>query len=309
MKQILRSLGLTMQQVFCAGVILSAIGAAHAGGVGIASGQQTGTNYPMAQDIVKACSTPQSPITNIVSDGSLDNLAKVYGDKNSQYGIVQADALVYQQGVDPKMMDRIQMVFPFFSSEIQLVVKDTTNINSLTDLQGKRVSEDVEGSGTWVSVQVIKQLTGLTWNFANASQRDGLNAVLSGQLDAMFINAGRPVSMLSSVPSGLKLVSIANPKLDAFGLYTKSTIPSGSYPFQKTSIQTYKVDNVLVTYAFKSQYQKEIGDLVTCVTRNIGNLQKNGHPKWRDVDPMDIERIKWQSHPAAVAAIKRETRK
>jgi TRAP-type uncharacterized transport system substrate-binding protein len=115
--------------------------------------------------------------------------------------------------------------------------------------------------------------------------------------------------MFTHVPSGLKLVSISNPKLDAFGLYTKSMIPSGTYPFQKQSIQTYKTDNVLVTFAFKNQYQKEIGDLVTCVTRNLSELQQHGHPKWRDVDPTDIDRIKWQAHPSAVAAIKRETHK
>jgi TRAP-type uncharacterized transport system substrate-binding protein len=141
-----------LNTVVAIGMSVMVITHAHAGPVGIASGQQSGTNYPMAADIARVCSTAQSPITNIVSDGSLDNLAKVYGDKNVQYGIVQTDALVYQQGVDPKMMDRIEMVFPFFSSEIHLIVRANSPINSLSDLQGRRVDEDVEGSGSWVSV-------------------------------------------------------------------------------------------------------------------------------------------------------------
>lgn len=277
--------------------------AVHAAPVGIASGQPSGTNYPMAADIARTCSTAQAPITNVSSDGSLDNLAKVYGDKNVQYGIVQTDALVYQQGVDPKMMDRIQMVFPFFSSEIHLIVRANSPINSLADLQGKKVDEDVEGSGSWVSVQVIKSLTGYSWNAVNLQQAAGLQAVQNGTVDAMFVNAGRPVGMLANA-QGVKLVSINNPKLDAFGLYTKSTIPSGSYPFQSQSVQTYKTGNVLVTYAFKNQYQKEIGALVTCVMHNLPQLQQTGHPKWKNVDPTDIERIKWQVHPAALAAIR-----
>lgn len=281
---------------------------AYAAPVGIASGQPSGTNYPMTADIARVCSTAQAPISNIVSDGSLDNLAKVYDDKNVQYGIVQTDALVYQQGVDPKMMDRIQMVFPFFSSEIHLVVRANSPINSLNDLQGRRVDEDVQGSGSWVSVQVIKQLTGLNWSPVNMQQAQGLQALKDGHIDALFVNAGRPVSMLSQVQSGLKLVSISNPRLDAFGLYTKSTIPSGSYPFQSQSVSTYKTGNVLVTYAFKNQYQKEIGGLVSCVMRNLPQLQATGHPKWKNVDPTDIERIKWQVHPAALAAIRRGTK-
>lgn len=88
-------------------------------------------------------------------------------------------------------------------------------------------------------------------------------------------------------------------------------LSTGTYPFQSTAIQTYKVTNVLVTFAFKNQFQSEIGDLVTCITKNIDKLQSDSqyHPKWKDVDPTDIDRVKWPVHPSAVAAIKREMKK
>lgn len=277
--------------------------------VGIASGQPTGTNHPMAADIAKVCSTSTSPISNIVTDGALDNLFKIYGDKNTQYGIVPVDALVYQKGQDPKMMDRIMMVFPFFSVEVHLVAKNGSTINSLADLAGKRVVEGPEGSGTWVTVQVIKALTGIKWQGFHASQKDGFNAVMAGQADAEFIVAGKPIKLLEQ-SQGFKLVSVKHPALDGFKLYRKTMIEGGAYSSQKTSVQTIKVDNVLATYAFKNQYQKEIGDLVSCITRNVGKMQTEPgfHPKWKDVDPLDITRIEWPAHPAAVSAIKRESR-
>lgn len=290
-------------QVIALGASLLAL-AAHAAPVGIASGQPTGTNHPMAEDIRKTCSTQASPITNVVSDGSLDNINKIYGDRNVQYGIIQEDALVYQQGIDPKMMDRIVMIFPFFSTEIHAVVKENSPIRSLADFQGKRVVEGPEGSGTWVTVQVLKAMTKVSWQPLLASQKDGLNAVLNGQADVEFIVAGRPIGMLEKQP-GIRLVSLSHPALDSFKYYTRAMIPTGTYAAQKTAVQTYKVNNVLATYAFKNQYQQEIAELVTCITRNIGTLQQTGHPKWRDVDPLDIERISWPSHPAAVSAIKR----
>ncbi|HLP28726.1 MAG TPA: hypothetical protein VK147_08800, partial [Candidatus Didemnitutus sp.] len=107
----------------------------------------------------------------------------------------------------------------------------------------------------------------------------------------------------------VKLVPVSHPKLNTFKYYTSTMIQSGTYPFQKSGVQTIKVDNALITFAFKNQYQKEIGDLVTCITRNVGRLQTDGHPKWRDVDPLDIDRIQWQAHPAAVQAIKREAKR
>lgn len=283
---------------------------------GIASGPKTGTNYPMAQNIVDVCSTPQAQGSNVESTGSVDNLFKVYGDPTAQFGIVQADAAVYQQGLDAKMMSKIQMVFPFFSTEMHLVAKDGSPITSLAQLAGKNVVEGPEGSGTWVTVQVIKKLTGIKWNGFYASQTDGMTAVVGGQADAMFVVAGVPVGIIQKT-AGIKLVPLSHPSLDSFGLYTKTMIPTGVYGAAKTGVGTYKVDNMLVTFAFKSERQKEIGDLVTCITRNVEKMQTakkpDGtplyHPKWKDVDPLDISRIKWPAHPAAVAAIRRETKK
>lgn len=280
--------------------------AASAATVGIASGQPTGTNYPMTADIAKVCSTAQSPINNITSDGSLDNIAKIMSDKSTQYGIIQTDALEYMKGQDPSGMAKIQMVFPFFSTEMHIVAKDGSQINSLAQLAGKNVVEGPEGSGTWVSVQVIKALTGIKWNAIKASQKDGLDMVIAGKADAEFIVAGAPVSILQKA-IGFKLVPLQHPALDGFALYTKALLPSGMYPSVKGTTVTYKVDNVLATFAFKNQYQAEISELVSCLARNVGKLQtaEGFHPKWRDVDPLDIDRIKWPSHPSAVAAIKR----
>lgn len=279
-------------------------------GAGIASGQKTGTNNPMTEDIIKVCSREDYPLRNVVTSGSVDNIHKIYTDPNSQFGIIQEDALAYQQKIDPKMMSRVVAVFPFFSVEVHAVATKGAEINSLADLAGKRVVEGPEGSGTWVTVQLIKELTGVKWETVpgNLSQADGLKAVQSGVADVEFIVAGQPIKVLSAA-QGLKMVPITHPKLDAYKFYTKTQLSSGTYPWQSQSVSTYKVNNVLATFAYKNQYQKEISDLVTCITKNVDGLQANGHPKWRDVDPLDIERVKWPVHPAALAAIKRESKK
>jgi TRAP transporter TAXI family solute receptor len=281
---------------------------AHAGKVGIASGQPTGTNFPMIEDIRRICSTPTSPITNVISDGSIANIDKIYSDSSTQYGIVQVDALEYMKGQDPKMISKILMVFPFFSTEIHLLVKNSSSIRTLADLEGKNVVEGPDGSGTLITVQVIKALTSMKWEPIQASQTEGFKKVMSGEADAEFIVAGKPIAMLQQ-ESGYRLIPISHPALNNFALYTKATISNGTYPSQTQSIQTYKVANVMATYAFANQYQKEIGDLVSCITKNLGTFQSTGHPKWRDVDVHDIESIKWPVHPAALAAIKREQKK
>lgn len=295
---------------------LAAVDAARAAPVGIASGQPSGTNHPMIEDVKAACSTPTSPISNVVTNGSIDNIFAVYNDKATQYGISQEDALVYQQGADPKMMTNIVMVFPFFSTEMHLVVPANSPIRSLADLQGRRVIEGPDGSGTWVSTQVVKGLTGLQFAQFPGSllgQADGLKAVQTGQADAMFVNAGVPIKMLETA-RGVRLVPMTHPALDQFKYYTRTVIPSTAYPMMGgQSIPTYKVRNGLITYNYKNQYQAEIGQLVTCITRKLPELQAgnggggkdgNAHPKWRDVNPLDIDALQWPVHPAAARAIK-----
>ncbi len=276
---------------------------------GIASGQPTGANHPMVEDIRKVCSTQTRPINNVVSNGSIENIFLVYSDKSTQYGIAQQDALVYQQGLNSKMMERILMVFPFFSVEVHLIVLADSPIRRLEDLQGKRVAEGPDGSGTFVTTQVIKGLTGVSWVASDAGQAESIKMLKAKQLDAVFIVAGAPVKILQTTP-GLKLVSIRNPKLDNFKYYSQTMLASNKYEFQKTPVQTYSVDNVLITFAFKNQYQQEIGDLITCLTRNLGKLQSSAeyHAKWRDVNPLDINRIKWPIHPAAEKAIRSNSR-
>lgn len=272
--------------------------------VGIASGERSGTNWPMAEDIRAVCGTPGTPINNVASSGSLDNIYKIYSDSTVQYGIVQEDALVYQQGLDAQMMARIMMVFPFFSTEIHIVVAGKSPIRSLADLKGKRVVEGPKDSGTWVTSNTIKKLTGVQWEGVSLSLQDGLAAVRDGKADAEILVAGAPIALLANA-AGLRLIDLSHPVLDAFKYYKKTRIRSGIYPFQAEAVDTYKVQNALATFAFKYEHQKEIEALVTCIACNIEGMQTDTrrHPKWKDVTPLEINRVTWPAHPAAVRAI------
>lgn len=309
MKQAYHMTAIALSTSLLIGVCISAAGAP----VGIASGQPTGTNFPMVEDIKAACSTPSSPITNIVTNGAIDNIGAVFNDKTTQYGVADETALAYMKLADPKMMDNIVMVFPFFSTDMHLVVASNSPIKTLNDLQGKRVIEGPNGSGTWVSTQVLRGLTKLSWAPSYEGQAEGLAALKAGKVDAMFITAGAPVGMLRTA-TGIRLVPLQHPALNDFKYFTSTSLPSTTYPLMGgQTIPTYKVRNGLVTYNYRNQYQAEIAQLVTCITRKLPALQAgkdgggkdgNAHPKWRDVNVLDIDALQWPVHPSAAKAIK-----
>lgn len=273
-------------------------------GVGIATGDRTGTNYPIGQDIARVC--PQLGIRVEQTVGSLENVYRIYSDPRVQYGIVQEDALRYLEAYYPTQMGRIKMVFPFFLSDFHLIVRADAGIQRLEDLAGRRVVTGPAKSGTWVTTERIKQVTGLGWQEQSLPQGDGLNALLGGRADAMFFVAGTPIGSLRDLGAHhreqLRLVSLSHPALDP--LYPRATIPAGTYPWQPEAVPTYTVRTALATFDYKRSHQDNIRGLVGCITRQLEELKRTGHPRWREVDLLDIDKLHWPVHPAARQAIR-----
>jgi TRAP transporter TAXI family solute receptor len=265
---------------------------------GLTTGSSSGTYYAVGKDIASACSSVV-PLTVYESAGSVSNVERVLSDKRYQYGIVQQDALAYKALSDQKAKDKIKMIMPLYNDDIHLIATQQSNIRSINDLRGKRVIVGADGSGNWVTSQIIKAKTGIQWTDVEVAPDVGLSQLLLGQADAMFYVIGKPAKLLQQAGSAangkIRLVPIQHPNLDGF--YISSTIPDGIYDWSKTPVRTYSVKNVLVTFDFKSQYQKEIGGLTACIVNHLGDFQATGHSKWREVDPSDYKLVKWPTHP------------
>ncbi len=268
--------------------------------VGIATGSPTGTYYQIGNDVKKLCASAAMPITVYESTGSLSNVERVLDDKLAQYAIVQQDALAYKALSDAKAKQKIKMIFPLYNEEIHLVSANP-NITSLQSLAGKRVIVGTDGSGNWVTSQIIKAKTGIQWTDVELSPDQGLAQLLLGQADAMFVVAGKPVKVLTGLNAAsgkLKLVNMSHPALDSF--YIPTVIPDTTYEWNRKRTQTYAVKSILITYDFKSQYQKEIENLTSCIVKNLDNFQSGSyHAKWREVDPSDYKSVQWPIHPVA----------
>ena len=275
--------------------------------MGVSTGSSTGTYYAVAQDLQRVCKGSVD-MKIYESAGSLSNLERIFSDPNVQYGIVQEDALLYKKISDPELMSKIRVVAPFYREEITLVAGANSGINGLADLAGKRVALGSEGSGNYVSSVVVLSKVGLIDKVKTimASPKDGLDMLANGQADAVFVVGGKPFPLLRDLGAfakgRVKIVPMSSPALDGF--YHKAMIPEGIYAWQTTAVQTYSVQSVLATFDYKSPtMQKDIGNLVKCMSDKLPQLQETGHPKWREVDLSDLTRVNWPVHPAALKAL------
>lgn len=291
------------------GIMLGAFQAStFAAEAGIVTGGTQGTYYAFGNDIKRTCSGLQQ-FNVLESAGSLSNIERVLGNPDSQYGIVQQDALLYKtmDGTQPdakKTKEKLKMIFPLYNEEIHVLVPANSPLNSLQALAGKKVVVGVNGSGNWVTAQIMQAKTEIAWLPVEIAPQEAVKQ--PGAFDAIIAVGGKPLSYLRNDPNW-KLISISHPALEGF--YSNTSIPEGTYAGSKTRVNTYGVKSILVTFDYKNQFQQEIAQLTQCIaTKLAGGGGTGTHAKWREVDPSTYTEVKWPVSPIALRYLTKQAK-
>ncbi len=273
---------------------------------GLLAGSSAGTYIKIAKDIQEIAKGAIN--LKVYTGGSLGNIDKVLSDRNSQFAIVQYDALLYKKAYfDDKLTNKIKMIFPLYNEEIHLIVRKDTGINSTKDLSGKRVNMDKKKSGCWVTATIIKDTLDLTWKEFNYTPAEALQKLIDEELDAFFYVVGQPAPILTGLDgSASEFIKLVPLELDE--LYPSATFKANTYPWQKEQVKTNATKALLITYnyyegndapeRFKT-YVKNIRALINAIYSNLSYLRENKHPKWKEIDPYEYKKVRWPLHYAA----------
>jgi TRAP transporter TAXI family solute receptor len=277
----------------------------------IGTGGTSYTYYPVGGMIANAISKPPGSrecgkggscgvdglIASAVSSrGSVDNVnAIISGLRNS--GFAQSDVAYWaytgtgtMDGKEPAK--DLRTIAALFQEHIHLVALKKSNINSVKDLKGKRVSLDEPGSGTYVDAKLILESNGLSTNDVKAEALKGkaaTDALRNGKVDAIFVVAGFPTGAIVELASAvdIKLVPIdgagAKALTSKYGFFSESPIPSG----------TYEGVDAVNTVAVGAQWftsVKEDTNLIYKITKALWNKESRklmdvGHAKGKTITP------------------------
>ena len=277
----------------------------------IGTGGTAYTYYPVGGMIANAISKPPGSrecgkggscgvdglIASAVSSrGSVDNVnAIISGLRNS--GFAQSDVAYWaytgtgtMEGKEPAK--DLRTIAALFQEHIHLVALKKSNINSVKDLKGKRVSLDEPGSGTYVDAKLILESNGLSTNDVKAEALKGkaaTDALRNGKVDAIFVVAGYPTGAIVELASAvdIKLVPIdgsgAKALTSKYGFFSESPIPSGTYE-GVDAVNTVAVGAQWFTSA------KENTDLIYKITKALWNKESRklmdvGHAKGKTITP------------------------
>lgn len=275
----------------------------------IATGGVGGTYYPVGGLIAQAISNPPGSrpcdkggscgVPGLVAvaqsaHGSVANIAAIAsGEVDS--GFSQSDVAYWAYTgtgiyLESGKVEGIRAIASLYPESIHLVARKGSNIRSILDLAGKRVSLDEQGSGTLVDARLILSAFGLAEEDIEPyylKPIPSIEKMKAGELDAFFIVAGYPANAVAELArtSGAELIPIEGPEVDAmikkYGFLTRGTIPAGTY-------QGIGEVNTISVGAQWIVSERANDDLIYAITKALWNepsrqLLKNGHPKGREI--------------------------
>ncbi len=248
--------------------------------INILTGGTSGVYYPLGVAISKVFtdkikgSRPSVQATK----ASVENLNLLQEGKG-EIAFTLGDSLALAVKGDaeagfPAPLDKLRTIAAIYPNTIQIVASQDSDIKTLADLKGKRVSVGAPNSGTEVMANRILEAAGLgegdiTRDRLGASESVG--AIKDKKIDAFFWAGGIPtpaVLDLANTP-GVKIKLVPHDdvldKLTAkFGpLYIKLAIPKDSYPGVTADAPGIGVSNLLVAS------EKMDADLVYAIVKAI----------------------------------------
>lgn len=243
----------------------------------IATGGTSGTYYPLGGAMAKLITDATGVTTTATStSASVENM-RLIRDGSADIAFTQSDIAEYAM-TGANMFEQeggingFHAIGSLYNETIQIVVAKDSNINSVADLKGKRVSVGAPGSGTESNAQQILEAYGLTFDdlqVQRLSFGDSAKAIQNGQLDAAFQTAGAPTAAITELATtkGVKIISLDQDKIDMLKLnypfYVETTIPGGTYSTVPEDVKTVSVRATLIVRSDLND------DLVYNITKTI----------------------------------------
>lgn len=224
----------------------------------IGTGGTGATYYPLGGTIANAISNPPGSrpcdeggscgVEGLIavaqsSKGSVDNVQGIVSGRFDS-GFSQSDVAYWAwsgtglfDGEQP--LDTLRVIAALYPEHIQLIARADAGISGIAGLEGKRVSLDEKGSGSYANASQILKFYGLTEGDLEPfylKTAPAAEAIIAGQIDAFFITAGYPTNAIIELAerADITLVPIAGAEADriveAFPFYSRDTVPAGTYP-------------------------------------------------------------------------------
>jgi TRAP-type uncharacterized transport system substrate-binding protein len=259
--------------------------------LGLAGGLPEGTFIRFAAEIARNVNDPaEMRVLPVITQGATDNVKDLLYLRGIDVAITNADVLDYFKNQEriPNIEKRINFISEMAISEVHLVVRP--EINSVKDLQGKKVSLGAKGAGQSTTGPIVFKRLGVTPEFVYVNNALALEKMRTGEIDAIVNNGAKPLDLLTKFKNdgNFKFLPIPIDRFDEY--YIPATLTNQDYPeFIKPGqkVETLGVQTVLAVYNWgreSDRYRR----VQRFIERYFDLFEKMHappyHPKWKSVN-------------------------
>src|ERR1700742_2544256 len=280
--------------------------ALNANTVTLITGTIGGTYVQIGADLASALDDGNKlRVLPIVGRGSVQSVADILFLQGVDVGVVRADTLDYleRKGFAKDLKKQLTYVTKLYNEEMQVIAPKS--IQSLKDLEGKRVSVDLPNGSTFVTVLTVAERLGIKANWLYIEQRIAMEKLKAGELDAVIVVGGKPYKSVSTFNNDgrFHLVRVDYDK-PLQGDYLPATLTAKDYPnliAEGERVDTIAVPALLAAYNWApgtDRYRK-LSQFVDAFFSKFPTLQQPPfHPKWKEVS-LAAPLNGWNRLPAA----------
>ena len=226
----------------------------------IATGGTGGVYYPigggfaeMINDNIEGASA-----TAEVTGASVENMGLIMrGD--ADLALALADT-VYQAwsgtgDFEGRQIENTRALASVYPNAVQLVTLANSDVHSLADLEGKRVSVGAPGSGTELNARALLEANGISYDDFRPQRlnfNETADAIRDGDIDAGFWSVGPPTSSILNLAAtrDIRLIGFSDEEIEkareAEPVFAAYELRAGMYDGMEEAVQTISIPNVLV---------------------------------------------------------------
>ncbi|MCO7245465.1 TAXI family TRAP transporter solute-binding subunit [Halomonas sp. Mc5H-6] len=268
----------------------------------IGTGGQTGVYYVVGQSVcrlVNRGSDEHNIRCNAPSTGG--SVANINGIKSGELdmGVAQSDVQFQAYNgtgnFEGDAFEELRAVFRIHGEPLTLLAREDSGIETLDDLEGKRVNIGNPGSGQRNTMEVVMDAKG--WDedtFSLVSELDAAEqaaALSDNNIDAMVYVVGHPNGSIQEATTTVdsRLIPMNDDDIqgivDEYPYYSTSVIPGGLYKNNPDDVETFGVAATFVTSADADD--DVVYETVKAVFDDFDRF-KRLHPAFENLDAQDM---------------------
>jgi TRAP transporter TAXI family solute receptor len=255
------------------------------------AGGETGTYFPLSNEFKSIVDEETEFSLQVQSTGaSVTNVGSL-NRETADFALIQNDIAFFAKNgesldaFEGDPVENLRGVATLYPETIHIVIRADSDIESLSDLEGRSVNTGDLGSGTQVNaLQILESVAGLTpddFNEQNSGFGDASDQLQNGDVDAAFVVGGWPVGAIENLATNtdVEILELGGEAREAAkddaSWFADDTVPGGTYSGIDEDVDTVSVQAMIATRAgIEADTVETIGNAIFDNVDQLTNKQE-----------------------------------